>query len=332
MRLLALVILVVGCGVSPQAGGDAAPSDARSSELDTAACADGDGDGATDARCGGDDCDDDDPQLFPGAARCAGPALSETCEDGAVVRTTCAAPTPDCDARSGVCERSACGDGVRHADEGCDVALSADCLPLCLRACTRESDCAELDDGTTGDCGHPNEGVGTCTIGPADGDPVGGVCVADTDCASGWCAFGHCARTCVEHPCEPGMRCTSDFVRSWGASGPTVPPYCAAVCRSDAECGPFTVCALAQWQPDGPAPAASGVCTIPLGGATLSLGAACDATRTCASGTCHDGHCTRLCATDEDCAAPAPRCVARDVAPGIGLAPGESVIVSLCEP
>lgn len=46
-------------------GEDAAP--------EAAACPDADGDGFTDAACGGDDCDDADPEIHPGAAeRCNG--------------------------------------------------------------------------------------------------------------------------------------------------------------------------------------------------------------------------------------------------------------------
>jgi mono/diheme cytochrome c family protein len=48
----------------------------------TPICLDGDGDGYADAGCGGNDCDDSDPTVYPGATEVCGDGIDQDCSDG----------------------------------------------------------------------------------------------------------------------------------------------------------------------------------------------------------------------------------------------------------
>jgi cysteine-rich repeat protein len=100
---------------------DAGPPDSarRDAGAPDAGCLDGDGDGALAVDCGGDDCDDRDPEIFPGWSQCDGPTAETRCEAGSLRTESCVAPEV-CDARSGACSLDGCGDGVLHEGEECD--------------------------------------------------------------------------------------------------------------------------------------------------------------------------------------------------------------------
>ncbi|NLH51022.1 MAG: hypothetical protein GX444_20795 [Myxococcales bacterium] len=92
--LLALVgLFVMGCGNgddddnddndndndNDQADDDAADDDAA--DDDSAECPDADGDGFTDATCGGEDCNDADDTIYPGAEDVCGDSIDQDCDD-----------------------------------------------------------------------------------------------------------------------------------------------------------------------------------------------------------------------------------------------------------
>jgi len=288
-----------------------------------APCLDHDGDGFADARCGGDDCDDTDRAIGPARSSCLGPTVRAHCVGGVRVDSTCDVATPDCDARSGECVAAglACGDLVVHPDEACDggaycdsrcrsfCAIDAGCRPgeVCIR---RENPAPDDFDGY---CGAPNVG------GLAYGSP----CTSSDQCATPFCdpVQNRCAALAgASDNCDAGghhplsFQCPFDATQfAWIAHfGP-----CQYPCGHDAECGPGAGCALFVWVDDIVDLGAMhlGATCRPSAG-TGAMGDSCGTITTgCASGTCVDGVCTRVCLADDDCAAPFPHCVSRVIRP-----------------
>jgi cysteine-rich repeat protein len=219
--------------------GDTAP-DVSSPDVPTA-CPDRDGDGATDATCGGTDCDDTDGELGPTRGRCSTPTERVECLDGAV--TTRACPSV-CDARTGTCADEVCGDGVLHDGEDCDDGNDAEgdgcdseCVfPMCISSADCPADapsCSELTpDGTSFRC-RPEQ------VGGALFDE----CSVDSQCESGFCDLG-------QNRCSVG--CASDAncpaAEGW-CFEPTElvmrreqPARCAIGCSADSECSAARFC------------------------------------------------------------------------------------------
>ena len=181
-------------------------------------------------------------------------------------------------------------------------------------------------------CGPPN------TSGPAR--PVGGQCVADSECSSNLCLDGlsnECSQVCR----DPATDCPGNFAcvgYTYNPGNVTV-PVCNRRCADDDDCPTSgTACSVATyrdasstWQLSTVCQVASG--SVPLGGActtpndcrsgicfnTRRIGvgcAACTGGEMCVGADCVVQACTAICDDPSDCAAGGPltRC-----APGVNF-------------
>jgi hypothetical protein len=309
------LLFVVSCTESHSlTGGDASTDDAT---LD-APCPDGDGDGARDARCGGDDCDDADPHVGPHASACASPTRVRACDGAMVTEHDCAATTPDCDARTGQCAATACGDGVVHPDEQCDTDWPCYECQVCCRA---QEDCTALSPGNTcvPDPSHLASVCGICVAPNPAGAPVRAACTADGDCASRYCdpEQGRCVV-----PCAPAMPTCEPMADAWCAHeelafmGPGQESFakvlgCHFPCTSDRDCPSTSACTSVYGYRASSGMFLAATClaasgTVPFGG-SCTLGVNDCVTNNCLAGS----HlCTRTCLDDSDCGGPLPHCAA----------------------
>ena len=94
--MAASLAVAIGCEKSKSNGDDTADDDTAGDDTagddtgdDTGACPDADGDGYTDASCGGTDCNDQDANVHPGATEICGDGIDQDCDgtadDGCVV-------------------------------------------------------------------------------------------------------------------------------------------------------------------------------------------------------------------------------------------------------
>jgi hypothetical protein len=183
----------------------------------TAAVRDRDGDGALDGSCGGDDCDDGDPLVFPGSREVCGDRLDNDCDTHTDCSDSDCAADPLCVAP---CSLEVCTNGT---DDDCDTLVDCDdedCVsdPSCCRpselACddARDEDCdgsvdcldddcrfaptccaphAETCNGVDDDCDGVVDDGARCFF--ADGAPLAPVEIAD--CPSTWYSYGEPARS-----------------------------------------------------------------------------------------------------------------------------------------
>ena len=301
---------------------DASASDAPSPDAlvlpDAFVCPDADGDGETDARCGGLDCDDTDAAISSTRTLCASAASVTRCAGGMRVDAACDVAAPYCDARTNGCVADACGDRVVHANEQCDASDGA-CRD-CRRTCTDRSRCL------VGEVCLPyysdelgRDYISCVTANPA-GAATGADCLTNEDCYSTLCD-------------ERSRRCTEAV---WGAAGECAGPnrwprfwptptnmidelyggvlwpgdLCEFECRRNADCFAGTQCVRgrlgsADYLLD------VGVCRRAVSGPTV-LGAACTRDWECETRLCAGGTCSLFCETDADCGAGAPHCLTTD--------------------
>ncbi len=259
---------------------------------DVSVCPDDDGDGATDARCGGTDCDDTDPALGPSASVCTDPTVMRSCMDGVVTDTPCDLGSPACDARTGECAADACGDGVLHATEECDDGNTLDgdgCDSRCmLEPCTRAADCP----ASAPSCSERRDGLVYCRPLAPDTLSNGDNCLTDADCASGWCDAEQ--RKCTEACVEDGD-CVGALAFCARLQDERDQLACDYGCVAASDCADDRTCRL--WS--GPHTA----CSYKLG--TGSPGDPCLETGIfdCESSLCaySYGGCSSLCIDDSDC-------------------------------
>jgi cysteine-rich repeat protein len=322
---LAILLIAAGCAEShPLAdsgppidawmGADAGPADSPPDAGRDAPCADGDGDGFAAASCGGDDCDDADPSLSPTSGPCVGPTEARRCVSGAVAVVPCPAGSPACDARTGACEPTACGDSVTHAGEDCDDGDEETldgCDPDCrFGVCFAVWQCP-LPAAPY--CVPDGDRRGRCAPGTASGSANGEPCSVDSDCATSYCdpTQARCSEFCAlgSTSCDrPGAWCGVAGFQLYGGGGAT--PYrCEYECSRASDCPAGSGCALLQLlQPEREYVVSA---CRPATGARPA-GAACSGAGQCASDICLDGVCTLVCATDADCPAALPSCRQRD--------------------
>lgn len=320
LRVSVLVLALCGtcgCGrsrtISPDAGahGDAgARSDAGAHSDAGEECIDRDGDGHAAAECGGDDCDDGDPELSPARGHCTGPGTISGCVDGAVEELACAPDTPDCDHRTGRCVAAgdACGDEVVHPSEHCDPPVDGRCDATCRRICAASAACPENAPFCSLYIGQLDW---RCAPGNPGGRGLLERCEADAECETGLC--DPVRFRCTEF-CHPGQPCGggdhvcagAPFAYEPNALQTSWPGLytCAVGCYRPSDCPEGSRCTFIPYR------GSSGTtyCERPQG--TGPLGSPCTLADDCDSNVCWDGRCTHVCFDDTDCGHPElPRCV-----------------------
>jgi hypothetical protein len=224
---------------------------------------DRDEDGFADGSCGGDDCDDHDPLIHPGAIERCSAGVDDDCDGHIDCSDTDCADDPRC----AMCSRELCTGGI---DEDCDGQLDCvdlDCLgsPECCTEtievlcddardddCDGDVDCIDLDcahaptcctpiaescNGLDDDCdGTIDDGVPCFTL---DGAPL--EALAATTCGARWYAYdspdsasahpipdlrmsGRAAIAVTSAPCGAGVVVIADQVRD-GTGGMMVAEF-----------------------------------------------------------------------------------------------------------
>ncbi len=274
-------------------------------EDDTSICLDGDGDHHRDIRCGGDDCDDTNPAIHPGAFQPCDATTSFNC----LPLSPCPTGTA-CDTSSGLC-LDACFEGACPVGESCNPGGFCE-----------ESACAALTtpcpEGTVcraGACVDPCDGV-RCPgrlqcIGGACIDLCLGVacpsmqlCVADRPGATTLCGPAcTCADLAATTFCGAGTACDT-------RTGSATEGRCVDMGCETMTCGAGMVCT-------------AGACVDACAGVVCPLGQRCDA------GACRVDLCANVtCASDQICRAGA--CVGR--CEGVTCGTGQRCRLGACEP
>ena len=285
-------------------------------------CADGDGDGEIDARCGGTDCDDRDPAVSSTRTLCASPTSVTRCDGTTRVDAVCDGAAPYCDARTNGCVPDACGDLVVHANEQCDDGR--DRVDFACVDCTRT--CRSSDECEAGFVCRPfmstdyERRLSGCAPANPGGAPFGARCATDSECYSGLCspADARCTESAVEAEigeCSGPHRWSEHVPLARNAVGGggfvASDSTCAFECQHDDECAAGATC-VSMTLARGGAIYIVGGCRADWTRGTTPQGETCTFDRDCASGVCVYERCSRHCRDDADCDAAAPNCVAAD--------------------
>ncbi len=302
-------VLTTDAALDATAADAAAPDAPDAPTVDAPVCLDADGDGAAAASCGGTDCDDTDPFDVPGVGACLTPVTREVCTAGERRVEACEGATPACDARTGECAPTACGDGVLHDGESCDdgnTSITDDCEPDCRwPRCLDLTRCPEAAPVCSLEVEWPR-----CR--PAQpGAARGELCSTDEECASGWCdePRGTCTEGCTsDASCGGGQAwCLPTDVVGW-----STPPRCGVGCDVDAECPGGRVCTPYPNDRRGWTP---GWCALPV--RPGAFGDPCTNDFDCGSSICEEGvsgvyQCSRACNGDAGCMGDLPNCARYD--------------------
>ena len=214
---------------------------------------DADGDDHGDEECGGDDCDDSDPDRHPGADEacdgedddCDGDVDEGCCEEGEPCETECGTTgTREClpDGSEGECTPPA--EVCNGDDDDCDGAVDEECCDEgepCETECgtTGTRDCPA--DGSEGDCLPPEE---ECNGTDDDCDDLidEGCCVEGEPCTTTCGSTGtrECRPDGTEGPCRPPGEscngsdddCNGTIDDDFECSPPGREQPCVTSCRS----------------------------------------------------------------------------------------------------
>ena len=279
--------------------------------LSMSACPPSRSDGSDDGSVDGSD-DGNDDVVVDDADVCAldeksrGP--SESCclafgADACGATLFCAAfdgrTVPTCYVEKTRLDGEECGADVHCASGAC--ADSGVCRGSPGQPCTRDAGCAAFQ-GTTYVC-VDNDNGDQCL--PA-ARTLGGACVDDGGCDSGFCADDRCvsgddgARCAGDDDCQSG-RCIGDVC----ASG-TIDSVCAV----DDDCASDLTCRNARCGPRqlGDSCAEDDDCVVVFGGCfggtcvSQAAGDACDSDAECGVNSCVDGRCEQVCTDSLRCA------------------------------
>ncbi|MBI5479777.1 MAG: hypothetical protein HY906_13015 [Deltaproteobacteria bacterium] len=209
---------------------------------------DADRDGFIDARCGGDDCDDDDPLVHPGAVE--GPLPGDpTCSDG---------KDNDCDGQT---------DGADTACVVCSGPAECDDLNPCTDdSCQPDSTCLNQPDNTKPGIADVYACTSdVCVAGRTVHVPVDATCDDGNACTDDECRPGDpqadpttgCVHRHNTAPCNDGDPCTKSDTCNAGVCEGT--PY---------GCVDGRACTLDICNGDG-------TCSYPLVGGTCLIGGQC---------------------------------------------------------
>jgi hypothetical protein len=167
-------------------------------------CEDMDGDGHYAIWCGGDDCDDTDPTIYPGAPEICGDGIDQDC-DGFDPPCDCSFPDMDGDGHDRIeCGGDDCCDAGTEAVLGCTPATASQIYPGAVEVC---------GDGIDQDCDgcDPSCSCASGAYADQDGDGyISDACCGDDCCDSGLEGWFGCDPTtaptihpgAVDIPCD----------------------------------------------------------------------------------------------------------------------------------
>jgi len=270
---------------------------------------DGDGDGHQSLACGGDDCDDGNAAVYPGAFEGAG--LPQSCTDG--LDNDCDGLTDMEDGLCNPCTSDAyCDDndlcnGTETCIAGaCRVGTPVDCDDT--NECTNDS-C----DPATGVCGHVDN-----TASCEDGD----LCTVGDACSGGACQPGgssldcNDANDCTDDTCQPASGCvhTNNTIACDDLNQCTVGDACAGgFCQPGSQ---TLACDDSNGCTDDSCDPAQGGCVFTPNAAPCNDGDPCTQGDSCGSGTCQPGG-PKFCGdanvcTDDSCDGATGNCLHSD--------------------